>query len=90
MSHEPHQNRVASLAYARFSPSAQNKEIDKNMSRFAEVTRIENAIKAKNRVELQWALEYSTYRISICKRKDHIKYWINIKNQIEAAIDDQH
>lgn len=56
------------------------------MTRFKTLRRIEHALEHKNEPELRLAREYCTRRLSTATRKDHIKYWMNLRRKIEAAL----
>jgi len=57
------------------------------MSRFKTGNRIEDAIKHKNRRELEWALDYAQGRFKAAAMKQHEKSWRLIVKRIEKALD---
>ncbi len=57
------------------------------MSRFKIGNRIEDAIKHKNRRELEWALEYAQDRFKTAAMKQHEKSWRLIVKRIKEALD---
>jgi hypothetical protein len=59
------------------------------MSRFKELKRIEDAIKHRDKPQLNWAAGYCAMRLSIARRKDHQKYWSDFVKQVEKALDAQ-
>jgi hypothetical protein len=56
------------------------------MTRFKEQARIDAAIDHRNLSELVWAEEYCRMRLSIAPRKDHQKYWKNMRRRVMAAL----
>jgi hypothetical protein len=57
------------------------------MTRFNELARIEAAIEHHNEGDLRWALGYCKMRLSISVRKEHIKYWKQIENNVIQALE---
>jgi len=56
------------------------------MTRFKELSRIEDAIDNRNKAELRWALGYCKMRLSISARKEQIKYWEQIAKKVIQAL----
>lgn len=59
------------------------------MTGFKELARIDEAIEHGNRSELLWAKEYCTMRLGIAPRKDHQKYWTNLRQKVISALSDK-
>ncbi len=57
------------------------------MTRFKELRRIENAIKHRNKADLQWALKYCKMRLRISSRTDHQKHWSNLQKKVLQSLD---
>ena len=56
------------------------------MTRFKELRRIEQAIEHRQEGELRCALGYCRMRLSVTRRKDHVKYWTTIQRRVESAL----
>ena len=59
------------------------------MTRFKELSRIEDAIEHRNEAELRWALGYCKMRLSISESNHHIKYWEQIEKKVNQTLDIQ-
>jgi len=57
------------------------------MTRFKELARIERAIKYRDEAELQWALDYCKMRVSFSDRKEGIKRWKKIQEEVAKALE---
>jgi hypothetical protein len=62
----------------------------KGMTRFRELTRIEEAIRHRNEADLRWALDYYKMRLSISTRKEHLKHWKQIEEKVIQSIENSH
>lgn len=56
------------------------------MTRFKELQRIENAVRHRNKAELEWAFAYCRMRLGLTRRKDHQKYWRKIAEKVRTAL----
>lgn len=57
------------------------------MSRFKTGTRIEDAIKRRDRRELAWAKEYVQHRLKTAGMKQHEKHWRSVAERVKEALD---
>lgn len=58
------------------------------MTRFKELSRIEAAIKNRNKSELDWALSYCTMRLGLAADKQHIKHWHRLEESVLQALEE--
>jgi hypothetical protein len=61
------------------------------MTRFKELTRIEQAIEHKNEIELRWALDYCTMRrklaATIHTMRKQEKYWRQMESKVRFSLE---
>jgi predicted GIY-YIG superfamily endonuclease len=58
------------------------------MTRFKELQRIENAIKYRGVLELEWAVKYCELRIPIATREKHVKHWTKLLKKVQMILDE--
>lgn len=56
------------------------------MTRFKPLRRIENAVKYRDRVELEWAANYCRQRIQVATLKRGQDYWRQIEKRVKLAL----
>jgi hypothetical protein len=57
------------------------------MSRFKTGNRIEDAIKYRNKPELEWALAYAQDRLNTASMKQHEQHWRAVLKRIKNTLD---
>jgi hypothetical protein len=66
--------------------------LEKTVTRFKELRRIEHAIEHKNEAELRWALDYCTIRrklaATVHTMRKQEKYWRQMEGKVRSSLED--